>query len=1192
MRQGREIRTVYRCATALVVATCVWAWAATSAQAAPPLLWQNCATGGAAAQCQIPRGIAVNPASGHLYVADQINARIDEFDVWGQFIKAWGWGVRDGASELQTCTVLTSCRAGLKGGGAGEFESVKGVALDSTGDVYVVDLPAHRVQKFDPEGHFLLTFGGGVNKTKVETIGSTEAERNLCTAASTDVCQAGSVGTGAAEFGTWVVGSFLAVGPGDTVYVGDSGRVQRFDSGGNYLGDLPDPDGLLVGQTVQSLAVAPLGAPNAGNLYLSFGEGFEESKKDVVELSPAGKALCTAKVGSPSALASDGIGHLYVVDGSEVREFGPDCAPLGTFAAGLSTEPSHGTGLATSSACGITGVNVYAANSNEKLSFIRAFGPPPNPHICPPPSVPPDVASQYATSVLSTSATLGAQINPHFWPDATYYLEYGTGKCGEGGCPGKALFPGAPLGGGTVDGLLATKGALVSGLSPATTYHYRFVVKSGGGGPVPGAEHAFTTFPPPPRLREPDPCPNAAFRSGPSANLTDCRAYEMVSPVDKESGDIAVLHGFSLARLARLDQAAEDGERVTYSSYRAFGGPSGAPYTSQYMASRQPGLGWSTEPISPPSEGSSIYKNAEFAGNDTIGLDTHYKAFSEDLCDGWVLQDTEPALTAGALVGFPNLYQRKSCGAVGLEALSTVKPQVKPPEFVPAIEGFSTDGSRTFFTAKGKLTPNASGKRQLYERYAGNLSLVCVLPSGAAYAGQCTLGSPDGTEGGNRDASVLGGVSADGSRVFWSDAEGKIYLREHPEQPQSKVSGGKCIEAGKACTVAISGGPAFFWTARSDGSAALFSTPGVLDQEGLFMAEVDDKNVVTTTEITHEMRGVTGTSADLARVYLVSKDVLSPKANGEGAMAQAGKPNLYLYEAGGEAFTFIATLSNLDDEPLSTGQPSPIAHRPENRSARVSPDGRYLAFMSTAPLTGYDNTDQRSGEADAEVFRYDAATRKLFCVSCNPTGARPLGVQIKKEGEGGNLWAAGQIPGWEGQLHPSRVLSANGDRLFFESLDPLVLRDTNSAWDVYEWEPGSSQGACESDYGAELFVPSSGGCLSLISSGESPSNSSFVDASARGRDVFFTTASSLVVQDPGLVDVYDAREGGGFTPPPGPRPECEGQACQNPPSPPSEVTPSSLSFHGKGNPKPKRHKKKSRKHKKKHHQHHGKRQAR
>ena len=65
-------------------------------------------------------------------------------------------------------------------------------------------------------------------------------------------------------------------------------------------------------------------------------------------------------------------------------------------------------------------------------------------------------------------------------------------------------------------------------------------------------------------------------------------------------------------------------------------------------------------------------------------------------------------------------------------------------------------------------------------------------------------------------------------------------------------------------------------------------------------------------------------------------------------------------------------------------------------TARVSPNGRYLAFMSQASLTGYDNEDVSSrqpGERmDEEVYLYDAQAASLTCVSCDPTGARPHGV--------------------------------------------------------------------------------------------------------------------------------------------------------------------------------------------------------
>ena len=66
--------------------------------------------------------------------------------------------------------------------------------------------------------------------------------------------------------------------------------------------------------------------------------------------------------------------------------------------------------------------------------------------------------------------------------------------------------------------------------------------------------------------------------------------------------------------------------------------------------------------------------------------------------------------------------------------------------------------------------------------------------------------------------------------------------------------------------------------------------------------------------------------------------------------------------------------------------------------------------------------------------------------------------------------------------------------------------------------------------GAELFAEQARGCLSLISSGQDASDSEFIDADRDGSDVFIRTSESLLPQDPGLTDVYDARIGGGFPP--------------------------------------------------------------
>jgi hypothetical protein len=236
-------------------------------------------------------------------------------------------------------------------------------------------------------------------------------------------------------------------------------------------------------------------------------------------------------------------------------------------------------------------------------------------------------------------------------------------------------------------------------------------------------------------------------------------------------------------------------------------------------------------------------------------------------------------------------------------------------------------------------------------------------------------------------------------------------------------------------------------------------------------------------------------------------------------------------------------------------------------TARVSADGEHLAFLSAAEIPPFDNTDAETGEADTELYLYGpppgGGAPRLLCASCNPTGERPLG--------------SASIPGAERNgstaVYKPRVLSANGRRLLFDSADRLVIGDTDSGPDVYEWE-AQGEGDC-------ARAP---GCVGLISAGRGEGGV-FLDASADGADVFFLTGDSLVGEDPGSIDAYDARVGGGLpeTQPPIP---CVGDACQALPSPPEDPTPGTL-VPNAGNPplqiekeKPKRkhHKKKKRHH--------------
>ena len=88
-----------------------------------------------------------------------------------------------------------------------------------------------------------------------------------------------------------------------------------------------------------------------------------------------------------------------------------------------------------------------------------------------------------------------------------------------------------------------------------------------------------------------------------------------------------------------------------------------------------------------------------------------------------------------------------------------------------------------------------------------------------------------------------------------------------------------------------------------------------------------------------------------------------------------------------------------------------------------------------------------------------------------------------------------------------------------------------------------------------------GGCIYLLSGGQSPEYSFLVDASANGNDVFFITRADLVKADKTDYDsLYDARVDGVELPEELP---CSGTGCQGiAPAPPIFATPSSASITG------------------------------
>jgi hypothetical protein len=776
------------------------------------------------------------------------------------------------------------------------------------------------------------------------------------------------------------------------------------------------------------------------------------------------------------------------------------------------------------------------------------------------------VEETFASEVGSNSGRVSAKVNPMGVKETTGYFEYVTDpQFRESGFAEAVKVPNVDDGASPLDfgsGETGVTRSVMLQLSPGATYHVRLKATDALlGQPVDGKERVVSTFA---ATGETQACPfDEGLRSGPSTRLPDCRAYEMVSPIEKEGSDIVTVGIHSLGLPIAFDESAVSGEKLDYGAYRAFGDAQSAPFTSQYLASRTPG-GWVTHDMSAAREKSIVKIIA--------GEETELTAMSSDLCQSWWATFEAPVLAPGAIEGQRNLYRRQDdeCGGKSYEAITRIKPaHPNDGNNHLAFEGASADGQAAIYAVHDNLTkdaPNLNGTGfALYYQAAGEVppSYVCILPNGKPIAGACTAGTVDSGERLGSEANIDGAISADGSRVYWTAyskgllSEGALYLRINPGMAQSALSGGVCIEAEKACTVSVSkeaeeasaGSASQFWGASTDGAKALFTVVKGAQAGDLYEYDASEEK---DHLVARKVMGVFGASEDASYIYFTSREVLSG-ANAQNATPVEDGRNLYLYHAG--TFHFVATL---------TGEDLVGDIRTEFRPYRVAPDGLQVVFMSAGSLTGYDNVDAHNGEIDAEVYVYDATASggegKVICVSCNPTGARPVAGTVVR----GTVtrWVAGEVPLWSSSHYGSRVISKDGRRVFFESYDSLVPRDENGAKDVYEWEAGGTEG-CREAY-ADYSVQDEG-CVALISSGEGPQPSEFVDAGESGNDVFFLTGSSLVPQDPGQVDIYDARVNGGFPGPRGLPPACEGEACQGTPAPPSDLTPSSFVFSGGGN---------------------------
>jgi hypothetical protein len=819
---------------------------------------------------------------------------------------------------------------------------------------------------------------------------------------------------------------------------------------------------------------------------------------------------------------------------------------------------------------------------------------------------------EFVSTVGATSANFGATIDPGATP-TSYYFQYGPSSEYGQNAPAP---PGEAIGSGTTDVQVPSLG--IQGLSPGTLYHYRVVAVSeivpGELETLYGADRTFVT---------------QAARG--SFMPVDGRQWQLVSPPQKLG---ALIEG-SGAR-APIMQASAEGDAI---AYRASSATESEPHgfaTSEMVLSARGIGGWASQDISPPHD--HPINVSESAGHE-------FGIFSEDLSRA-ALQPTDSSLmllspeanesTAYLRSDYLNGSVEDLCTSSCYRPLVTGKAgfanvpsgtvfgeepngRCELPECGPRFQGASPDLSHVVLSSPVQLTstPAPAGGEGLYEWSEGSLQLLDVLPQGEE--------GPAVLAGVGYDLGVRHSVSDDGERVVMEGgAKGRdgLYLRDVAARETIRLD----VPQGGSGP-----GEVTYMDASSDASRIFFLDTGRLmadsspSGEDLYEynlnapvgSRLSDLTVDPHLGESADVQMMLGASKDGSYVYFAASGALAPgavegecKAESSEINSPRRKCNLYVRHEGVTQLIAILPSSESYDWSRTLHAVSGDTEKDDGLGlhVRVSPNGRWLAFMSAAELTGYDTHDAVSGQSDIEVYLYRAPAGAgeagaLICASCDPTGARPVGAvpserRIYEDSSFANVWMAGSVTPWTGfpvageggslAVHQPRYLSDSG-RLFFDSAGALVPQDVDGTEDVYEYEPEgvpAGEHACSraSTSGSVLFKPAqssvvegrveeeSAGCVGLISSGTSNAQSWFLDASETGGDVFFITQARLAAQDGDTAfDVYDAHECTGaspcspvvVSPPP-----CDTEAsCKAAPEPQPSLygLPSSATFSGAGN---------------------------
>ena len=1148
-----------------------------------------------------------------MYVIDQLDNRVEQFDAAGEFVRAFGWGVADGIGAAETC--MSGCQAGIAGNGDGQFDTPQAIAIDqSDGSIYVVDGPNNnRVEKFDAGGTFLSQFGSagtaegqlsgpqgiavdptdgsvyvadtGDNRvekfdhtgTFVNTFGLGVSDGASTFEVCTSSCQPGIADS---SDGAFNAPTRVAVDSTGRVYVLDAGngRVERFTSA-DAFDEQFDPTDVNAGTSPVEIAIGP----GTDHLYVAQAAP-DFSEQRVFEIDSAGVLVDTHGVGSTasnvSGLAvSAGSQKIYVADGFNARVFILDdvTAPTATIdpASNVTSTSASLSGAVTPNGAPDVGWHFEISTDDASWSPVAAdrdagSGNSPVP------------VSEDLTNLVPNTAYFARLVatRPFNAPAISSEIQFDTPAVQ----PDVATLPAndvAPTH-ATFQGALNAHNADTTYFfeyGTTTSYGHRFPATDADGGTANdlvavmqridslqqdttyhyrivatngvGTVHgADQSF-----TTTTAPPPSTPRPGIPGAGfLPDNRGWEQVSPVDKHGND--VMPAFSRTHAAASETPGLP-MAVAFSSLGAFGDARGTGISNEYMSIRtgQSGSsGWTTHAITPAQTPSTLFGALR-------AFDPEWEAFSPDLSRGafraWSPLDASPSVG-----DVENLYVRDDLrdSDVGSYQLLSSCPvctgSLAPPVVVgnlPWLTGASDDFSHVAFESEYPLVQGSTADPSSQTPNLYEWDNGTLRLAGILPDGTTAPSSMAG-QGQVRLNYTPHTMSRDGSRVIFTD---NSTTGDNTGDLYMRIDAASTVQI-NASETGASDSPATYWEATPDDSRVFFTTAEQLtsdDTNQSLDAYMYDLNAPSGHRLTRLSVADDAQSAfDAIGVIGVSNDghyayFMADGDNLISRMPRAAGAKIYEWHDG--AISYVGLLSNPGAD-VRRNVPFSWGQGGTPMSARVAPDGRHLLFTSQghAGLTGYDNGTCGS-QGCQELYLYSADTHEVQCVSCDPNGTTAISSASVVDRT--DFSASDDSP------QRSHALSDDGADVFFSTADPLVPGDTNGRRDVYEFDSRT-------------------GTEHLVSSGTDPSDSYFMDASADGSNVFFVTHSRLTGWDSdGNYDLYDARRNGGVPDPPKLLLPCSGDSCHGAAtSAPASETSASSVVRGSGNvkqafpPKPKR----------------------